>query len=65
MALLLRLQAPVIFRKGNPMGWQVGFFVPSKFETLDQVPEPKVRDHRAGVQLGRHTECAYEGESLF
>lgn len=36
------MTSPVIFRKGKP-GWQVGFYVPSKFTDIEDIPEPKVR----------------------
>lgn len=39
--MVCSLQAPVIFRKNETAGgWQVSFYTPSKYETIDQVPVP-------------------------
>lgn len=47
------MTAPVIFRKNHQQGgWQVSFFVPSKFESVEQVPVPKV---------GRYVYTSFQG----
>ena len=44
MEMKIPMTAPVIFRKSvDEKGWQVSFYVPSKFETMEAIPVPKVQ----------------------